>query len=739
MPVTRLGDHERLWAVTTPSTAYVVGVEIDPATGEAVPLQKYWGPRIGEAAARQVAEASGGPSTPQGARRHENSFSQPAAGEELLPVDGGTRWGVPSLQVSFGRVRSVELRFTGARAHAEDGADRLDIELEDRHFPLRVILSIRAWHDSDVLERWVSVRNTDDDGLRFPGLSIGVTRLDSGSWFIPDADGYRYSGVFGAWGEEFQLQRAPLPVGELTFTSRQGVTGHQANPWIMIDGGRATEEHGEVFGVALAWSGSWRLTATQRPEGGAAVSAGFGHDGLLWDLRPGEEITTPPVLGLYGDGGFGAASRAWHEYARRHVLPEPAEERPVLYNSWEATAFDVTEAGQLALAEVAASIGVELFVMDDGWFGARDDDHRALGDWWPHRERFPDGLRGLFDGVRALGMRAGLWVEPEMVNRDSDLYRAHPEWVLRMDDRRQDEKRQQLVLNFAREDVREWATGWLDRLVTELGLDYFKWDMNRPFTQAGWPERDTGQDLLWIEHTRSVYRVMATLRERHPGLRIESCSSGGGRVDFGILRHTDEVWPSDNTDALDRQPLQHGFSQLYPAVTMSAWVTDSPNPGTRREVPLRYRFHVAMAGVLGIGGDLGEWSPAELEEAAGLVARYKAVRGVIQHGAQYRLAGTPGRERSAVQYVRDDQVVVLVYNPSGHGGRGPRWLRLTGLDPEALYEVTEGGDTGGVPGRLVQGSRLYGAALMGVGIRPAAWEPVGADHRSDMVVLRRVT
>ncbi|MEU4226609.1 alpha-galactosidase [Nonomuraea sp. NPDC026600] len=710
MPVIPLDDHH--WAITTPASTYVIGVEVDPLTGEAAPRQTYWGPRLTPEAARQVTCLP---------KRHVSSFSTPAEIEELLPVDGGTRWGSPSLQVTFGHARSLEPRLVEAGVHDEGGgAERLDVVLADAYHPFEVVLSVRVRDDTDVIERWTTVRCGSS------GTEVVVTRLDSGNWFIPDAAAYRHSGVFGAWAEELQLQRGPLPVGELVFTSRQGVTSHTANPWVMIDAGAATEEHGEVWGVALAWSGSWRLTTTHRPEGGVCVSGGFGHDGVRWTLAPGEELVAPPVLGLYSDGGFGAASRSWHEYARRHVLPTPLEEQPVLYNSWEATAFAVTEAHQLELAKTAAALGVELFVVDDGWFGGRDDDTTSLGDWHPHRERFPEGLGGMFDGIRDLGMRAGLWVEPEGLSKESELYRAHPEWALHMEHRRRDEKRQQLVLNFARDDVREWALGWLDRLVTELGLDYLKWDMNRPFTQAGWPEREAAQDRVWIEHTRGVYRVMGLLRERRPGLRIESCAGGGGRVDFGIMRYTDEVWPSDNTDARDRQTVQHGFSQLYPASAMSAWVTDSPNITTGRAMPLRYRFHVAMAGVLGIGGNLPEWTSGELEAAAELIAQYKRVRPTVQHGLQYRLAGTPGQERSAVQYVLGDQVVVFVYNPLGNAKRGPRRLRLTGLDPEALYELE------------ADGSRWYGATLMAGGIRPAAWEPIGADHRSEMVVLRKV-
>ncbi|WP_165945279.1 alpha-galactosidase [Micromonospora sp. KC723] len=727
-----LNPSHTSWCLRTPGSCYVVAVEVDAQTGEATVLQKYWGPPLATDAARQVVGLTRGPSTPDGAGRHVTSFAEPVEIEELLPVTGGRRWGPAALEVSFGAVRSVELEFLSAKADDE----RLDLSLADRHFPLEVVLSFQIRPDGDVIERWVTIRNT---ALPDSDLSdITVTRFHSGSWFLPDADDYRYTGVVGAWAEEFQLRRGPLPVGELTYTSRQGITGHQSNPWIMIDAGTATETEGAVFGLALAWSGSWRLTATRRPEGGVAVAAGFGHEGLRWPLPAGAELVSPRMLGLYCEGGFGAASRAWHDYTRAFVLPASDEVRPVLYNSWEATGFTATAQGQLSLARTAAALGAELFVVDDGWFARRDDATSSLGDWWPHPERFPDGLGVLFEEIRALGMRVGLWVEPESVSPDSELYRAHPDWVLRMDHRRHDTKRDQLVLNFARPEVRDWALDWLSRLVAELGIDYLKWDVNRPFTQPGWPERSADQDLLWIDHTRNVYRVMDILRARRPALRIETCSGGGGRVDLGVLHHVDQAWPSDNTDAKDRQTAQHGFSQLYPAAVMGAWVTDSPNPNTQRDMPLRYRFHVAMAGVLGIGADIGRWTPEELTEARSLIDAYKQIRRTVQHGRQYRLGGIPGAERSAVQYILGDEVAVLVYNPLGNAKSGPRRLKLAGLDPDATYEVVAGGSATSVHGRLSHRSRWYGSVLMSAGVRPAAWEPIGADYRSDLVVLHRI-
>ncbi|GAA2899504.1 alpha-galactosidase [Streptosporangium fragile] len=712
MSIIPVGEHT--WAAVTATSTYLFGVETDGEDTRVV--QWYWGPRLPEAALAEAARFR----TP----RSGSSFLDPRATDELLPVDGGRRSGLPSLQATYeGGVRSVELAFT----EAVPGPGEIELVLRDKTYGLRVGLHVRCAEDTDVVERWVTVANEGTAAVRFG-------RLDSGSWIVPEQRAYRYTAVYGGWARETQLQRAELPVGETTFTSRTGTTGHRANPWIMIDAGDATEESGEVWTVALAWSGSWRLTAQHLPEGDVTVTAGFGHDGPSWHLAPGESLRTPAVLGLYSDGGYGAASRAWHHHVRRHVLPTPEEDRPVLYNSWEATGFDVTEAGQLELAGKAAALGVELFVVDDGWFGARDCDSRGLGDWWPNPARFPDGLTRLFTEVRALGMTAGLWVEPEMVNPDSDLYRSRPDWVLHYPDRRRDTMRNQLVLNFARDDVRAWATGWLDGLVREYGLAYLKWDMNRNFSQAGWPDAGDRADMLWIEHTRGVYDVMDELRRRNPGLRIESCSGGGGRVDLGVLRRTDLVWTSDNTDARDRQAIQHGFSYLYPANVMSAWATDSPNPHTRREVPLRYRFHVAMAGTLGIGGDLTRWSAEELAEARDLVAAYKAIRPVVQRGRLHRLAGVPGRAASAVQYVLDDRVVVLAYNPFSLDKRTPGRLRLAGLDPQAVYEVVTSEAAATAP----EGSRWHGRTLMSLGLILPTWSPDGPDYRSELLELRRV-
>ncbi|RFU87269.1 alpha-galactosidase [Streptomyces triticagri] len=674
----------RTFLLATPTTSYALRLDRDGA-----PRHVHWGAPL---TLEQVAQLP----TYDGLT---SSFAS-TSGEEVA-VEGGARFGVPSLLVRYADgARGVEW------VHEDHviAGNRLEVRLRDRHYPLGCTLHYTVHEDSDVIERSLTLRHLGD--AEEP--PIEVLRCDAAVWSVPAVSGRRISHTVGEWSGETQLRRTEAPYAETVFTSRRGISGHHAGPWVMVDAGDADETHGEVWSTVLAWSGSWRITAVRDAGGGPfTITGGAGHDGLTWRLRPGETHRTPVFAGMFSRGGFGATSRGWHAYIAGHVLPVPDELRPVVYNSWEATGWDVTLEGQRALAERAAGLGVELFVVDDGWFRGRDSDRAGLGDWQPDPVHFPQGLDPLVKEVRGHGMRFGLWVEPEMTNPDSDLCREHPDWVLHMPHRRRTELRHQLVLDFARAEVSDWAFGWLDRLVATYGIDFLKWDMNRPFTEAGRPG-DRDAERLWTEHTRGVYSVLDRLRRAHPELRVEGCAGGGGRADLGMLGRTDQTWISDNTDAGDRIAIQHGYSQIHPARTMSAWATDSPNPHTRRTAPLAYRFHIAMAGALGIGGDLSRWSEAELAEARELVALYKEIRPVVQFGEQFRL-------EDAVLHRAGDRVVVIAW------GRD-RTLRLTGLAPSAVYAD----DT--------TGAVHHGATLLTHGLPLAL--PAG-DHASTVVRLTR--
>ncbi|MET7686557.1 alpha-galactosidase [Streptomyces sp. NPDC005483] len=658
-----IADNGRTWILSGPASSYALHL-----TAEDELLHLHWGPRIALADAETLAVRPLPEYWP---------FESPLDGREEYPVEGGPRFTRPALSVRTDERRGTEWSF---EAYDTEG-DELRLRFRDGGLGITLHYRMR----DDILERWVTLDNQGP-------APVELLRADSATWTLPDReDGWRLSQLHGRWAAESLLSRTPLTYGEKVIGSRRGHTGHQHLPWVALDTD-ATEERGEVYGVALGWSGSWRIAVAQLPDARVQITGGAGYDdsGLL-RLAAGESFTTPLFAGLWSDEGFGGASRAWHAYQRAYVIPDADQDRPVLFNSWEATNFDISEEQQLTLARRAASIGVELFVVDDGWFGARTSDRAGLGDWAPNPDRFPSGLKPLGDSVRALGMQFGIWVEPEMINPDSELYRAHPDWVQYQAGRKRTEFRNQLVLNLAREDVQEYLWEQLDTLLSSAPIDYVKWDFNRCFTDAGWPGEPYPQ-RLWVDHVRGFYALLDRLREAHPGVAFESCSGGGGRIDLGVLGRTDQVWTSDNTDPLDRLAIQHGFSQIHPARVMAAWVTDSPNTQLNGRVSsLRFRFVSAMAGVLGVGGDLSEWTDEELAEAGRWVGLYKEIRPLVQRGDLYRLR-PPRGGLSAVQYVLGGETVVLAWLQAQKYGEPVPSLRLRGLDPAASYECPETGE-----------------------------------------------
>ena len=657
-----IAENGRTWVLSGPTSSYAVHLTEDDEL-----LHLHWGPAIALADAEELAARP----LPVG-----SSFESPLDGREEYPVEGGPRFARPALSVRTPERRGTEWTFERYDTEGDE------LRLRFRDAGLAITLHYRT--RGDVVERWTSL---DNDG----GEALELLRADSAVWTLPEREGWQLSQLHGRWAAESRLVRSGLTYGEKVIGSRRGHTGHQHLPWVALDTD-ATEERGEVYGCALGWSGSWRIAVAQLPDARVQIGGGAGYDdsGLLL-LAPGESFTTPVFAGLWSDAGFGGASRTWHTYQRTYVIPDADQDRPVLYNSWEATQFDISEDQQEVLAQRAAAAGVELFVVDDGWFGKRTSDRAGLGDWTPNPDRFPAGLKPLADRVHALGMQFGIWVEPEMVNADSDLYRAHPDWVQYQEGRKRAEFRNQLVLNLAREDVQEYLWEQLDGLLSSAPIDYVKWDFNRCFTDAGWPG-DPYPQRLWVDHVRALYALFDRLRAAHPGVAFESCSGGGGRIDLGIMSRTDQVWTSDNTDPLDRLAIQHGFSQIHPARVMAAWVTDSPNTQLNDRVSsLRFRFVSAMAGVLGVGGDLSEWTEEELAEARRWVDLYKEVRPLVQHGDLHRLR-PPRGGLSAVQYVRGDETVVLALLQSQHYGEPLPALRLRGLDPTASYECLETGE-----------------------------------------------
>jgi len=677
-------------------------------------LHLAWGVRPHSAADTAVLTGLGFESLPQPdqaavTRRYElSTFSESTLQEVSLKVS------FPSLpgQTAAGEamhlpIRDVRLRYAGhevvtdpssgsghsaqpglAPAHGQPTRvqtprETLRVRLTDPSQPFAVTLCYRLTPEHDIIERWCEVANTGPEPLHVEALAFATLHFPNGT--------VELTSVSGWWAREFITARERLPMGMRVIEQRAVQTGHHTNPFFLLNRpGQAWEETGNVYFGALAFSGAWRLAFEQLFTLDVRAHAGYNPFDFDLTLAPGAQHVTPAiVIGVCPDG-WGGASRRLHAFALERVLPWPAGGpvvRPVLYNSWEATLFDLSHAGQMALARKAAALGVELFCVDDGWFGGRRSDRAGLGDWTVSPDVFPDGLEPLVAEVHRLGMQFGLWVEPEMINPDSDLYRAHPDWVLHFAGRPRTEWRYQLMLDFGRPEVVDAIYAVLRELVARYHLDFIKWDMNRYATEPG----SAAGQAIWRAHTAGVYDLMDRLRWNFPRLQIESCASGGGRVDLGMLARTDQVWTSDNTDAIDRIRIQEGYSLAYPARAMEAWVTHATNLQTGRVSSLGLRFDVSMRGGLGIGSNLNELDDAEMAEYASYIAFYKRIRHVVQGGRLYRLQRLEEWGASVIEYVLADgreavySAAVLDYQQG--------WVRppspLRGLDPAALYTVSD--------------------------------------------------
>lgn len=577
--------------------------------------------------------------------------------------------------------------------------ETLRVRLTDPVHNLFVTVCYRLAPEHDIIERWLELENAGADSVSFEVCNFAALHLPNGT--------NELTYVSGTWAREFTPHRQRLSPGTHVMESRNLQTSHFANPFFMLNRpGQAWEETGTVYFGALAYSGAWQIAIEQTPTWAVRIHAGYHPFDFQLDLAPGEKHTTPALVCGVSAEGWGGASRRLHAFTHDYVLPQPTHLRPVLYNSWEATYFNVNYEGQVELARKAAALGVELFCVDDGWFGARRSDRVGLGDWVVRADAFPDGLEQLVTEVHRLGMRFGLWVEPEMVNPDSDLYRQHPDWVLHFPGRVRTEARHQLILDFGRTEVVDYIFAVLDSLVERYHIAFFKWDMNRLATEPG----SVAGKAIWRAHTAGVYTIMDRLRAKHPALDIQSCSGGGGRIDLGMLGRVDQVWTSDNTDAFDRVRIQEGYSLAYPARCMEAWVTHERSHITQRITSLGLRFDVAMRGALGIGSSLNELSEAELAEYASYIAFYKRIRPVIQHGTLYRLERLEEFQASVVEYVQSDgraAVYSEVIRDHQIGSFRPSAL-LQGLIPNVIYIVTDR--------RGVEVQRASGYELMTLGL-----------------------
>ncbi|MGW4823338.1 alpha-galactosidase [Streptomyces sp. NPDC004227] len=700
--------HDDRWLLRTDTTTYAVTLGGDGRWAELA----AWGPH----------GAEDGPSPLDWSRRTHFITPADAAPAEYIPYGLRPFTGADLIASRPGGDRGSWWRFTGA---TQDGDRALRLEFADGLLGLRTTLCYETVPGTDVVLRWTELTCTGETEVR-------LERFDSAAVNVPVQGGARLTYLAGQWSQEFQLKDVRLERGRFELESTQGSAGHAYHPWLAIqDAAGPAEGATPTYGIALEWSGNWRITADAEPGGAVRVRAGrVPHEGAV-RLAPGATLVTPRLACAFSPDGLDGLARVWHRY-ERHLTGERIDRpRKVLYNSWEATGFDVDAAGQLELAKVAADLGAELFVVDDGWFTGRPDDTGGLGDWDPDPAEFPGGFDRFVEDVRALGLGFGLWVEPEGISPRSRLYAEHPEWVYRIDGRPATLVRNQLLLDLGREDVQDFVIGTLDRLLGCHAISYLKWDMNRPPTERGRPGHPAGPDPelhdLDAAHVAGYLRVLDHLRTAHPHVTVEGCAGGGARVEHATLARTDVMWPSDNTAPMDRLRIQYGYLHAHAPHTMSSWVTDAPGVFDPRPRSLAFRFVNSIAGVLGIGADIRHWTPGQRAEAARWIARYKEIRDVVHHG-EVHLLGSPEDPTCGIQYEEQDgaRLVVTAWNTGPLDGaplvpgRAAR-LRLRSLRPDAVYTDT------------ATGTRYGGAYLIHSGL-PFAWT---AGHDAELTVLAR--
>ena len=619
------------------------------------------------------------------------AFGQPDAREWNIERYGGIQ--------AMHADGTVTLRMTETGRHetVEGAARHVVLESRDETYPFFVTRHVVIWNDTDVAETWVEIRHDEEGPVR-------LLKMDSLAAEVPWRGRVKVLTLAGAVQEEAKVVESELAAGQTIATSsREGIhNAWESNPVMMVSLGESTERTGDVLGVALEWTGCSAKSVRREYNGRTKVFIGADNPTGPYVLDPGKTLTTPRAMLVLSRKGKGEVTRQFHRWAHRHLMPHGDELHPVLLNSWEGSYFSFTEKTLTDMMDGVREMGGEMFVLDDGWFGrgvhARDEknkDTAGLGDWMANEKKLPHGLGWLSDQAKARGLKFGLWVEPEMVNTNSELYLAHPDWMMQEPRRRTlfGRGKTQNSLDLCNPKVRDFLFETIDATYATIpDLAYVKWDANGPISNPGstYLPRDR-QANLWFDYTKGLYDLLARFQAKRPHVMTQACASGGGHMDFGFLRYADEFWTSDRTDPLSRVFIQWGALHFYPASAMACHVTASPNHQTKRETPLKYRFDVAMSGRMGFELHPKDLTTDELAYAKERVAQYKRIRPIVQQGDLYRLASPYENPYAAFMYVSADksEAVVFLLGLDVELDVSTS-LQLAGLDSRRDYRVGEG-------------------------------------------------
>ena len=584
----------------------------------------------------------------------------------------------------------------------EEPAETLLLTMEDTVTKVEVVLSYTLFRDYPVLTRSASFRNNGAEDIHLnKALSMSID--------FPDAD-FDMIQLPGAWGRERQIVRTPLVRGIHTLDSKRGTTSHAYQPFVALAEKTATEDQGAVYGFHFVYSGEFRANVEVDTYAQTRVQMGINPTHFQWHLPVGEAFQTPEVVLVYSENGLNGLSQMLHPFYQKHLIrgQHQLAERPVLINNWEGTYFDFTAEKIEAMADEASTLGIELFVLDDGWFGKRDDDYSSLGDWHVHTAKLPSGLKQLAENIKAKGMLFGLWFEPEMISEDSELFRAHPDWCIHTPGREKSLSRSQYVIDFSRKEVRDNILAQMMAILDDVPVDYIKWDYNRNMTEIGTAAPGALPGEVLHKYMLGLYEVMEALVTKYPQILFESCSGGGGRFDPGILYYMPQTWTSDNTDAVARLEIQYGTSLVMPISSMGSHVSAIPNHQTHRKASMKMRGDVAMAGNLGYELDVTTLSEAEKQEMKEQISFYKEHRKLVQYGVFHRIL-SPFETQNEAAWIfvspEQDEALYFYYRVLDRANLKKKKVLFKGLDSAKYYNVS--GYEGVIGGDELMNRGLY--------------------------------
>lgn len=686
-------EEKKIFRLDTEKSTYVMGVSPEGFLGHI-----YYGDRLFMEADNYLLRMEEPPYTPSVNKREKSAFL------DFFPMEYPTG-GIGDYRESCLNIRNAagnmgcELHYTGheiykgkkglkglpASLATEDEAETLEITLKDADLDLEVVLSYTAFEKENVITRSVRVQNQGKEDLRIEKILSACLDMDN--------ENFSMLSLHGTWARERHIQTGELHYGKQVISSARGESSHQEHPFIALVTNGTEQENGKVYAMHFVYSGNFMAETELCQFDNLRMTMGINPEEFSWLLTPGEEFQAPEVVMVYSGNGLGAMTRSYHDFYRNHLIRSKFkyEKRPILINNWEATYFDFNTDKLLDIAREAKKCGIEMLVMDDGWFGKRNSDNCSLGDWKVNEEKITGGLKHLVDEVNKIGLQFGIWFEPEMISPDSDLYRAHPDWAIQIQGREATQSRNQYVLDFSRPEVRDYAYECVASVLRSANIAYVKWDMNRQLSDLGssYLPKERQQELFH-RYVLGVYELQERLVTEFPDLLLENCSGGGARFDPGMLYYSPQIWCSDNTDAVERLMIQEGSALIYPLSVIGAHVSDCPNHSVGRVTPFETRGHVALAGTFGYELDITKIPEEDRALIPEQTATYNKYRHLIQQGEYYRIASYRENHKYdcwALSSQDKKEVLVTYVQVLGVPNSHSRKVFLRGFDPKVIYRL----------------------------------------------------